>query len=161
MVPSIALKRWNCPRNLYFKGKIVAKFLLRTHFLSKYDNKATNQRWGHSKSWIHFSFLSVPPVSHFVSFTLSSPLCYSLKMKETMEWEKKRCFVYVAAPAYYLISKKQNNVSLDIIVYLDTHVCINNPHWQINEIITLLCKYCIVISDTLIGSWICFSFCSL
>ena len=161
MVPSITLKRWNFPGNLYFKGKIVAKFLLRTHFLSKYDNKATNQQWGHSKSWIHFSVVPIPPVSHFVSFTLSPPFCYSLKMKETVEWEKKRCFVYVATPAYDLISKKQNNVSLDTIVYLDIHVCINNPYWQISEIITLLCKYCIVVSDTLIGSWMCFSFCSL
>ena len=36
----IALKRWNFPDNLDFKGKIVAKFLLRRQFLST-CNKAT------------------------------------------------------------------------------------------------------------------------
>ena len=39
--------------------------------------------------------------------------------------------------------------SLDAIEFLDTHVCINNPHWQSSAIIILLCKYYIVISDTL------------
>ena len=34
MLPSIALKRWNFPENLDFKGKIVARFLLRSHVLS-------------------------------------------------------------------------------------------------------------------------------
>ena len=32
--PSIALKRWNFLGNLAFKGKILAKFLIRIHFLS-------------------------------------------------------------------------------------------------------------------------------
>ena len=31
---SIALKLWNFPDNLDFKGKIVTKFLIRSHFLS-------------------------------------------------------------------------------------------------------------------------------
>ena len=29
--------------------------------------------------------------------------------------------------------------------------CINNPHWQSSGIIIFLCKYYIVISDTLVG----------
>ena len=30
----IALKRWNFPDNLDFKGKIAASFLIRSHFIS-------------------------------------------------------------------------------------------------------------------------------
>ena len=32
--------------------------------------------------------------------------------------------------------------------------CINNPHWQISEIIKFFCKYYILISDTLVGSFL-------
>ena len=35
-----------------------------------------------------------------------------------------------------------------------THMCINNPHWQSSGIIIFLCKYYIVISDTLVGSFL-------
>ena len=31
MLPYIALKRWNIPDDLDFKGKIVAKFLIKSH----------------------------------------------------------------------------------------------------------------------------------
>ena len=48
---------------------------------------------------------------------------------------------------------------LDTIAFLDTHTCINNPYWQSSGITINLCKYYIVISDTLIISWICFSYC--
>ena len=44
--------------------------------------------------------------------------------------------------------------SLDTTEFLDTHVCINNPHWQSSGIIIFLCKYYIVISDTLVGSFL-------
>ena len=43
---------------------------------------------------------------------------------------------------------------LDTTEFLDTHVCINNPHWQSSGIIIFLCKYYIVISDTLVGSFL-------
>ena len=45
ILPCIALERWNFPGNLDFKGKILAKFFMRSHFLSKkqYDNKIANQ----------------------------------------------------------------------------------------------------------------------
>ena len=33
-------------------------------------------------------------------------------------------------------------------------MCINNPHWQSSGIIIFLCKYYIVISDTLVGSFL-------
>ena len=34
ILPSIALKRWNFPDNVDFKGKIVAKFLIKSHLYS-------------------------------------------------------------------------------------------------------------------------------
>ena len=46
--------------------------------------------------------------------------------------------------------------SLDTIIFLFTHVCINNAYWQSDENITILCIYLIVISDTQICSWMCF-----
>ena len=48
ILPSIVLKRRNCPDNLDFNGKLVAKFLITSHSLSlslnikKYDYRLTN-----------------------------------------------------------------------------------------------------------------------
>ena len=44
--------------------------------------------------------------------------------------------------------------SLDAIKFLDTNVSINNVLLQSSGIIIFLCKYGIVISDTLIGSFL-------
>ena len=61
----------------------------------------------------------------------------------------------MAASAYHVISKEiENQLSLDIIDFLDTHVCINNPHWQSSGVITFLCKYYRVMPDTLVGSFL-------
>ena len=46
------------------------------------------------------------------------------------------------------------------MAFLDTQVCINNPYLQ-SRILTFLCKYNIVILDTQISSWMCFSKCLL
>ena len=51
-------------------------------------------------------------------------------------------------------------MSLYAIAFLDTHVCIYNPYGQCSGII-ILCKYYIVILDTVIGSWMFFSYCLL
>ena len=45
---------------------------------------------------------------------------------------------------------------MDRIAFLDTHVCVNNPNCQSSGIKIFLCKYYIVISDTLIGYWMYF-----
>ena len=63
---------------------------------------------------------------------------------------KKRVFAYIAVSAYHLISKEEENPSLDTTEFLDTCVYLNNPHWQISGIIVLWRKYYIVISDKLI-----------
>ena len=80
-------------------------------------------------------------MSNSVNFTLSLPLCYSLKTRSYGMREKKIFCIY----GCFSVSCYINGG------FLDTHVCINNPHWQSSEIIVFLCKYYIVISNTLIG----------
>ena len=43
---------------------------------------------------------------------------------------------------------------LNTIEFLDTFAFINSTHWQSSEILILLCKYYIVISDKLVGSFL-------
>ena len=84
-------------------------------------------------------------VRHPLSILLSStsPMLFTKVHKETIEWEE-RSFRYVAA--YHVISKQVRNNILDTC-------CINNPDWQ-SSVITFLCKYNIVVSDTLVGSFL-------
>ena len=58
-------------------------------------------------------------------------MCYSLNVTKKLENEKLEngIFAYIVA---------------------STHVFINNPNWQNSGIIIFLCKYDIVISDTLV-----------
>ena len=58
----------------------------------------------------------------------------------------------MATSAYHVYQGRWKITSLDTIDFFDTHVCINNPHWQSSRIIIFLCKYYIVISDTLVVS---------
>ena len=74
--------------------------------------------WGHSKS-THL---------HFVNFTLSPPLCCSLKIKNYGMREKRIFFVCIAASAYRVVSKEGENRIMDTIAFLDTHGCMNNPY---------------------------------
>ena len=60
----------------------------------------------------------------------------------------------MAASAYHVISTEVENHIFKPIEFLDTSAFINNPHWQSSEILNFLCKFCIVISDTLVGSFL-------
>ena len=82
---------------------------------------------------------------------LSLPLCYSLKIRNYRIREKKIFCIYGCFSAY-VISKEVENPSLDTIEFLDTYVCISNPHWQNSRTIVFLCNY-ILISNT-IGSFL-------
>ena len=59
----------------------------------------------------------------------------------------------MAASAYLVISTEVENHIFKPIDFLDTSAFINNQHWQSGGILIFLCKYCIVISDTLVGSY--------
>ena len=55
----------------------------------------------------------------------------------------------MAASAYHVIPKEIESHILRHNKFLNTHVCINNPHWQSSRIIIILCNY-----DTAIrASW--------
>ena len=59
----------------------------------------------------------------------------------------------MAASAYHVISTEVENHIFKPIDFLNTSAFINNQHWQSSGILIFLCKYCIVISDTLVGSY--------
>ena len=50
------------------------------------------------------------------------------KNKKLWNEGKKRVFAYIAVSAYHLISKEEENPSLDTTEFLDTYVYLNNPH---------------------------------
>ena len=75
--------------------------------------------------------------------------------------ERKENFLYIwLLQRITLYQNRWKIVSLDTIAF-DIHIYINNPHWQSSRIIIFLCKYYIVFSDTLRGSSMSFSCCSL
>ena len=60
--------------------------------------------------------------------------------------------MYIVASVYHVISDEvKNHILRDNWVYRYTFI--NNPHWQSSGII-FFCKYYIVISDTLVGSFL-------
>ena len=63
----------------------------------------------------------------------------------------------MTASAYHVISKEvENHISRHHLIF--RHKCLRiNPYWQSSGIIIFLCKYYIVMSDTLLGSCMCFS----
>ena len=85
----------------------------------------------------------------------TSPVLFTKLQYETIEWEKRNFFAYRAASAYPVKkSKVKNHIFRHNWVF--KHICsINNPYWQSSEIITFLCKYYIVISDTLVRFFGC------
>ena len=89
-----------------------------------------------------------------VNFTLTSPVLFTKLHYENIEWEKIRVFACMVASAYHVISKKVENQIFRRNWFLDTHVCMNNSRWKSSRTIIFLCKYYIVISDTLVGSFL-------
>ena len=54
------------------------------------------------------AFFTPLPLSHFVNFTLSLPLGYSLKTRN-YRMRGKKIFAYMAASAYHVISREVEN----------------------------------------------------
>ena len=63
-------------------------------------------------------------------------------------------FAYIASSEYYVISTVVENHTFKPDWIFRHYVFINNPHRQSGEIIIFLCKYYIVISDILVGSFL-------
>ena len=91
--------------------------------------------------FIPFNFVTL---SYFYSVT--SPVKLQNERNEDF-------FAYMTASSYQFISKEVENQSFRHKWIFNTDVCISNSHWQSSEIVTFLCKYYIVISDTLVGSF--------
>ena len=53
-----------------------------------------------------------------------------------------------------LYQQRYKTTFLNTTESLNTYVLINNPHWQSSGIIIFLCKYYIIISGTLVGSFL-------
>ena len=64
----------------------------------------------------------------------------------------KKIFLYMADSAYHA---EVEHLVFKHRVFRHACICVNNPNWHRSGIIVILCKN-IVISDTLIGSWISF-----
>ena len=60
----------------------------------------------------------------------------------------------MAASAYHVISTEVENHIFKTNELLDTSAFINNPHRQSSGVLIFLCKYYIVISDILVGSFL-------
>ena len=143
MLPSIALKHWNFPDNLDFKGKISAIFLTRSPLLSIWNNMTIKQQinYGTIQKVCHLHKDIFHPIQlyHTLSILLYCLPC-AIHTKKTMERQKRRFFVRMADSAYHVISKEVENYIVDTIAFLDTHVYVNNPYWQSSGIIIILCK---------------------
>ena len=101
-------------------------------------------------SW---DFSSHSTLSHFVNFTLLILLYYLLNFTKRLQKERKEIFfAYMAASSYRVMSKQvENGIFRHKWIY--RHTCMRKqPHWQSSGIIIFLCKYYIIISNTLIGS---------
>ena len=63
----------------------------------------------------------------------------------------EKIFCIYGCFSIYVISTEVENHIFKPIEFLDTSAFINNQHWQSSEILIFLCKYDIVISETLVG----------
>ena len=86
-------------------------------------------------------------------YSTTFPVSFSKLHQETLEWEGKRFFAYMATLAYHVTSTEvENHISKHNWIF--RHLCnINNPHQPSSGILICLCKYCIVISDTLVDTF--------
>ena len=68
---------------------------------------------------------------------------------------ENKIFWHILTPQRITLYQMRYKIrSLDTIKFLDTHVCINNPHWQQSSgIIIFLSKYFIVTSNTIVSSF--------
>ena len=101
---------------------------------------------------IHFLIL----IEIFGNSTIfSPPLCYSLNFTKKLQNERKEDFLHIwLLQRITLYERGQKITSVGTIEFLDTHVCLNNPHLQSSGIIIFLSEYYIGISGKLVGSFL-------
>ena len=126
ILPSIALKHLNVPDNLDIKGKTVAGFLIRSHFLSIEINMLIKEKISHGTiqtvCHLHNGMYHPIHLCHiWISFTLSPPLCYSLKISNFRMREKKILCIYVTLSVSRYVKGGRES-------YFQAHVFLNNPY---------------------------------
>ena len=90
-----------------------------------------------------------------VNFTLPLSLCHSPNFTKKSQNRRTEDSLHIWLLQRITLYKwRQKITSLNTIEFLDTYVFMNNPHWQNSGILTFLSKYYIVISDTLVGSFL-------
>ena len=103
---------------------------------------------------LHNSIFHPIQLSRFVNFILWIPLLYSLNLTKKLYNDRKEDFLHLRLlQCITFYQRRQKITSFDIIEFFDTHVCINNPYWEISGIMILLFKYSSDISHALVGSF--------
>ena len=111
--PSMGLKLWNFLGNFDFQGKIVAKFLLRKHFLYIYDNKTTLTMGTFKKyvTWIMIFFIPFPFVTLFKLFFKTSSVLLKISNYE-MRKMKIFCIYGCFIISHYISKEVENCIKL-------------------------------------------------
>ena len=110
------------------------------------------QKVCHLHLWQFSPYITLP---HFVSFTLTLPLCYSINFSKKLYNERKENFLRIwLASAFRFISKKIKKHILRHNWIFRHSCCINSPHCQSSGIIIFMCKCYINISVTLVGHFL-------
>ena len=99
-------------------------------------------------------FTPCDSLSHIVNFTLTLPLCYSLNVTKKLQNERKEdFFVYgCSSLSRYITGGKKSH--LETNQNFQTHMLYKQPTLTNGGITIFLCKYFIVISDKLVGSFL-------
>ena len=84
----------------------------------------------------------------------TSPVSFAKLHQETIEWEGKKVLAYMVTSSYHAISTEIENLIFKHDWIIRHLAFINNPLWKSREISIFLCKYYIVIPDTLVGSFL-------
>ena len=101
--------------------------------------------------FIPFNFVTL---LYFYSITSSVLITKLVLITKKLQNERNEDFLHIWLLHRITFYQKTYKIrSLDTNQFLNTDVCINNPHWQSSEIISFLCKCYIVILDTLVGSF--------
>ena len=81
--------------------------------------------------------------------------CNSVNFTKKLKNKRKQnFFTFMAASAYHVIWKRVEN-HIFRHNWISGQTCmLNKPHWQSREILIFLSKYCIVISNTLVGPFL-------
>ena len=90
-------------------------------------------------------------LSHSVSFTISLPLCYSLKFTKKLQNERKEDFLHIRLlQRITLYQRRKKITSLDTIEFLDTHPCKKQSTLtKLHEKPSFPCHFLLLSSSTL------------